>query len=231
MGLRWPGGRSVGRPGEGQADHGAYRSPSASGFPRIAERFAPFSPTFLPRGVAFGHPSGKKVVGKRYGPQSPSSSRQREAGSRAERHEESPPTCRTGDRAQARGGRPSALEQQRHVVAGPMRCANPERWSRGPRGTPCRDFEAASPSHAPRSQRGPLRVPCHRSEGELTHRGPSRAADASRIRGLRGSVPRLRDGFAVSCPTLTTWATTCPTLPATDRWNGESSPVQGRVDR
>ncbi len=113
--------------------HREHTASEASGFPGLAAvwRVRPFSSTFFKEWFALrANPTQKKVVGKPYSRHWRSSKWQREAGSRGASHEESPPTCRTGDRAQARGGRPSALEQQRHVVAGPMRCANPERgWS------------------------------------------------------------------------------------------------------
>ena len=48
-------------------------------------------------------------------------------------HEESPPTGRTGDRAQARSRRRLALEQKRHPPIRPMRCVGCVRGRRRPR--------------------------------------------------------------------------------------------------
>jgi len=117
---------------------GAYRALGAVSPSAASPRSAFFAHVFrggYPQAAdgGRGNPTTKKVGGKPYRRQSRTSDRQREAGSRAARHEESPPTRRTGDRAQVRGGRPSALEQKRHVVAGPMRCANPERGRSRPK--------------------------------------------------------------------------------------------------
>ncbi len=118
------------------------------------------------------NPTMKKVVGKRYCRLSVSTVWQREAGPRAARHEESPPTRPAGDRAQARGGRPSALEQQRHVVAGPMRCANPERQC------------GASPTHWKRGRANPPRA----NVGRLT--APNAGDGPMERRILTGARPR-----------------------------------------
>lgn len=95
-------------------------------------------------------------------------------------HEESPPTCRAGDRAHARGGRPSALEQRRHVSVRPMRCANPRRTR--PRGVnPPRDEDGGA------MERPPSPVQVRAQEGSPTYR-----ADAQPNAGMnrRGLTPR-----------------------------------------
>ncbi len=167
----WPGVAAVPRPGEGQGHH-KHPASEASRFTRIAARFAPFSPTFLRKGSALPTPRRKKVVGKRYCRLSVSTVWQREAGPRAARHEESPPTRPAGDRAQVRGGRPSALEQQRHVVAGPMRCANPERQC------------GASPTHWKRGRVNPPRANVGRPTAPNASDGPMER------RILTGARPR-----------------------------------------
>jgi len=77
-----------------------------------------------------GSRAGRKRVSRRtdrtaYGDRPSTEFWQREPGPRVFGHEESPPTVRAGDRAQARSGRPLALEQKRDPSPRPMRCATP----------------------------------------------------------------------------------------------------------
>ena len=99
-------------------------------------------------------------------------------------HEESPPTLRAGDRAQARGGRPPALEQKRHVVIGAMRCANPTR----PRGrTPGPDQARGSEPTEQSGFAGPCRDPRHAGDGPMERRI---LAGASPVRKVARRPPR-----------------------------------------